>query len=757
MKMYVKLCITKFISDDRCLSRVDATPNISPRVSISLHVSRGTNSHHTECVMVFRSLLSLMLSFLSLSTTAHLQSPESSKGAPAEVCGETRKANSWSCDRNPENGLCLNPRTSFESYYYNFGQPLFVHMCNGNDSKIICEGMIQPPITLHRNLMRNVSFVWAPAYMMTTETFSPRTASSGFVSQFDLCTTLADLGMETFVTLNFSQSVLTYFPRVKTIQSVGHANLSSFSRSRSGRVLVAMPEINANRLHRIMNRTGVLAMNSTDVRWLMWVMGLHRSIREIRATGMRVIANIHHSLKQFYSPGASPITANIPESSIRGSNEMSSLSVRQESKRNLVLIDRDAYYFDSQAVFELVKTFVSDVDFVVLDGMSKPQVRAVYREAKITIDSFMLGGEAINFEGALWYCLPMVTSQMSGYDNFDLILPSELKMDPFDVRGTARKIVFALQHYESLLSKLSDHRHFASNLERFFVRDVSLYFSGSSALFVTSAMSFGAIRSVVPWALSVWSAFPTARIEIYVSSAFLFEKELEAQLDMLSYQNMWYPSFVTIHEVSKDLVDSLGEHVRFVVPPKSTGHEYIVFSKSSVLFLGRDLLNAHVEVMDAFDLVSTAPIHLTEDVPVVVARSDLYWRRVSHVSSKNDRTLLIDFLRYTLHRSSSESSTQMSASSRIRSLPLDVVEFDVKHLSSTSSWDERLRVHVTYDWTKTVGSFLKYNRAQLSAALDPLVRHPLWLSLVAFFPEPYQYLTFSFPSEKDGGTSVLSA
>ena len=77
----------------------------------------------------------------------------------------------------------------------------------------------------------------------------------------------------------------------------------------------------------------------------------------------------------------------------------------------------------------------------------------------------MLGGEAI--ESAMWYCLPMVTDQMVGHDDYDLQLPPSLKIDPFDVNDATKKIVRALNHYEEMVTQVSTHRAFARHLKEF--------------------------------------------------------------------------------------------------------------------------------------------------------------------------------------------------------------------------------------------------------------------------------------------------
>ena len=141
-------------------------------------------------------------------------------------------------------------------------------------------------------------------------------------------------------------------------------------------------------------------------------------------------------------------------------------------------------------------------------------------------------------------------------------------------------------------------------ISRSFSRDVALYYSGSSTLFVTSATSFESFRAVIPWALSVWTQFPTARIEIHVPDVMLFEKELEAILLTMEFHNMWLPSFVRVRAIPTSFL-SLGEMSRFVVQPLTTGHQFTVICKPRTLFLGRDLLNAHVQFMDEHNLVSS--------------------------------------------------------------------------------------------------------------------------------------------------------
>ena len=551
-----------------------------------------------DCSRNFRKKVTLTLSFSSFQYSEK-EVQTQMKVVLLLLLFNELTTSEWTCRfRYEQSSKCKNPRMSVETPYYNLGYPLIKRFCKD----VECYGFnpLDIPTKVTKSLFYNVSFVWVPDYNTKFISLDNDVPSSGFKAQFHMNVVLSELGMDTYIALDMP----TWFmkdlhPKIRTIKSLHE----SFAIKHAGRLVVSTPENNANRLHRIMNRSGVLGKKTEDVRYVMWVMGLERTVRQIKDEKMRTVGNVHHSHKQFYSPGATPATARLPDEQIRDTESMK-LSDIIGKKRNLVLVDRDAYHLDINAIVEKVTAQIPDVQFHVLSGMTIDQVREAYSQAKLTIDSFMKGGEAINFEGAMFFCLPMVTDQMVGHDDYDLQLPPSLKIDPFDVNDAANKIVHALNHYEEMVSEVSQHRKFSSRLKEYFRRDIAMYFSGSSTLFVTSATSFDSYRAVVPWALSVWSHFPTARIEIYVSNVMLFEKELEAILLTMEFHNMWLPSFVRIRAIPTSYLN-LGEMSRFVITPLTTGHQYTVISKSRTILLGRDLLNAHVQFMDEYDLVSS--------------------------------------------------------------------------------------------------------------------------------------------------------
>eukprot|EP00939_MAST-03C_sp_MAST-3C-sp1_P000683 g683.t1 len=695
--------------------------------------------------------------WIARSTTLCVRAAVSSSSS-SSFPGDTL---TWDCNRDEFSGLCKNPRLRFDTYYYNLGQPLWMRFCNAeknhqkgeNEPETVCTGFRRPPTTPAPGLMKDVSLVWLSDYKMTKDSVTKGVRSSGFKAQFDLCVRMARFGVETYVALDFPKEFMTTLPNVRTLAQINHT-LETFAHERRGKIVVAMPEVNAGKI----TRMGIFGDESEDVRWVMWILGLARSVQQIKSERMRVAANVHHSLKQFYGLGATPITADIPRAVVEGWDD--DASATRPKKRNLVLVDRDAYYVDVERIALIVRESVPDAEFKYLQGMDLDAVRFAYQEAKLTVDAYMLGGEAINFEGALWKCLPMVADQMVGHDDFDLLLPDELKFDPFDARGTAAKIVHALTSYGVLVQKVAGHRRFASRLGDFFDRDAALFFSSANVLFVTAATSFDSVRTVVPWALSVWSLYPTARIEIYVASTHLFEKELEGVLLEMTRHGAWQPSYVKLQQVPGELVEAFGDDVRFLLSPLSDGHRYTVISTPRSVLLGRDLLHAHVRALDAYTIASTYQAGKTchdddaarNDAPVVaVVRSEAFWGRVRSILEIRDNGEEKKDLVAAIF-SDVVDPANVEAIATLRSLPLDVVAFEGgtrRRGDSANLW-----VHMTYGWTMSVVNLTRAELAEFASALDPLVRSPLWLSLVSFFPAPLQALTFKFPAESFGATSV---
>lgn len=312
----------------------------------------------------------------------------------------------WSCGFRFEPSVCENPRMSFKTPYYNLGQPLVKRFRENEPIEEECMFDFEDvPVEVTKSLFYNVTFVMVPDYNTKHHDLIPDVPSSGVKAQFAPNVVLAELGMDSFIAFDFPSSFVNdLHPSIRTIPSLNESFVMQHSP-----LLVATPEVNANRLNRIMNRTGVLGKDTEYVRWIMWAMGLTRTVEEIKNERMRVVGNVHHSHKQFYSAGATPTTADIPQEQVRDTD---SLRLSDLNKRNLILVDRDAFYLDIQSITYEVKKRVPDVEFRVLDGMTVDQVRNAYAEAKITIDSFMKGGEAINFESVKWFCVPIVTNQM---------------------------------------------------------------------------------------------------------------------------------------------------------------------------------------------------------------------------------------------------------------------------------------------------------------------------------------------------------
>ncbi len=261
---------------------------------------------------------------------------------------------------------------SFSTPYYNLGHPLIERFCED----VPCSGFESSDIPgeFTKSLFQNVSFVWVPDYNTKLKDLDVDIPSSGFKAQFDPIVVLSELGMNAYVALDLpSWFVKDLHPNIQTLKSLNQ----SFAREHAGRLLMSTPEVNANRLHRIMNRSGVLSKESEHVRQIMWVMGLERTVRQIKEEKMRVIGNVHHSHKQFYAPGSTPTTARLPEEQIRGTDSMK-LSDVLSRKRNLVLVDRDAFHIDIYTIAAQVQAEVPDVEFKWLSGMTIDQVRETY-------------------------------------------------------------------------------------------------------------------------------------------------------------------------------------------------------------------------------------------------------------------------------------------------------------------------------------------------------------------------------------------
>ena len=285
----------------------------------------------------------------------------------------------WSCGFRFQPETCNSPRMSFSTPYYNLGHPLIERFCDD----VPCSGFESSdiPQEFTKSLFQNVTFVWVPDYNTKLKDLDVDVPSSGFKAQFDPIVVLSELGMNAYVALDLpSWFVKDLHPNIQTLKSLNQ----SFAREHAGRLLMSTPEVNANRLHRIMNRSGVLSKESEHVRQIMWVMGLERTVRQIKNEKMRVIGNVHHSHKQFYAPGSTPTTARLPEEQIRGTDSMK-LSDVLSRKRNLVLVDRDAFHIDIYTIAAQVQAEVPDVEFIWLSGMTIDQVRETYGVKMIVI------------------------------------------------------------------------------------------------------------------------------------------------------------------------------------------------------------------------------------------------------------------------------------------------------------------------------------------------------------------------------------
>ncbi len=204
---------------------------------------------------------------------------------------------------------------------------------------------------------------------------------------------------------------------------------------------------------------------------------------------------------------------------------------------------------------------------------------------------------------------------------------------------------------------------------------------------------------------------------------------------------MWLPSFVRVRAIPTSFL-SLSEMSRFVTQPLTTGHQFTVICKPRTLFLGRDLLNAHVQFMDEHNLVSS--LYDSNDIlnsPAVVVRSEAYWNRIE----SRDTMTLENLVKKIL---------TSSQSIKNRALPLDIAEFETSCFGQKDSLPDCINLYLTTRTQMKLSTVLDMKLTRhVAVALDAIVRHPLWLSLVSFFAAPMQYLTFSFPVEQFGKAS----
>jgi hypothetical protein len=234
---------------------------------------------------------------------------------------------------------------------------------------------------------------------------------------------------------------------------------------------------------------------------------------------------------------------------------------------------------------------------------------------------------------------------------------------------------------------------------------------------------------------------------------------------------------------------------QFVFPPlrfEVTGaegrrpyaHTHTVLSEVETVFLGRDFLNASAELMAREGLTVAAESALVAlESPAVVVRSEAYWQRVRSAQQKavegteNDPStamLLLDrvaLLKFLTPAASGTAELQPATKLLARSLPLDVLRI----VPNANGWQalehgravELPQFFATPQWSFFVdvstGRESRDSGADpallplIAQILDPLTRHPLWLSQVAFFPSQYQVLTFALSAERFGLPTVGAA
>jgi hypothetical protein len=284
---------------------------------------------------------------------------------------------------------------------------------------------------------------------------------SGVHAQFMLLELLRSMGMPALSSVDIPPVWRKAYPSVQSLAEFvaeeaaakGTAppnvapNIEEFLLSRPGGIIALTPEFNVGKLF----RDGNLGPDSPSLRWVLWVLGLSRPLEKLRAERMRVVANVHYHLKMLTGPGAVPLTAPVPRDVIRGALwpavEPTEPKIRRTSSRDgiagidvatpdratqallaakedLVLVDRDALDVDvpdlRQRLAEIARS--SDrppPDVILLSGFSLDEVRSLYRRAKATVDSTMLGGEAINFEAPAFGAVPLVADQMVGASSWD--------------------------------------------------------------------------------------------------------------------------------------------------------------------------------------------------------------------------------------------------------------------------------------------------------------------------------------------------
>ena len=94
-----------------------------------------------------------------------------------------------------------------------------------------------------------------------------------------------------------------------------------------------------------------------------------------------------------------------------------------------------------------------------------------------------------------------------------------------------------------------------------------------------------------------------------------------------------------------------------------------------------------------------------------------------------------------------------------RALPLDIAEFKSSCFLTSTYIPDCILLHLTTQFEMKFATVMKDEKliGHVASSLDPVVRNPLWLSLISFFAAPMQYLTFSFPAERFGRSSYGGA
>mmetsp|Transcript_32341 Transcript_32341/g.91667 ORF Transcript_32341/g.91667 Transcript_32341/m.91667 type:complete len:968 (+) Transcript_32341:361-3264(+) len=270
----------------------------------------------------------------------------------------------------------------------------------------------------------------------------------------------------------------------------------------------------------------------------------------------------------------------------------------KQAKENIVLYDPDPSNFLDISQLDLPL----GTEVIKLEGFTKPEVTALYKRAKVLIDTYITGCERALFESVMFDVVPIVAYHGPARDPSSFPIPKQWMWQPWDYKQLSSIVSAALQNHQKAVSDYEPMLKHTLGMPLAFLLETGNYFA-DDVLFVLPALCGGPLsqpssgcsvsntnaRSVsVLAAITAMATHPFADVEILVQNKPFMEFDFVGFMEGID--SMGHSRALTFSEVQPEYSRFLSSAVYFQPPETKHRRQFAMLMPPGAMSLTPGLI-----------------------------------------------------------------------------------------------------------------------------------------------------------------------